>query len=623
MYLLLHVPSDLPPAHFEAPHPVLTEAERRAAAAALGGSPAIEVTHGTSHLYRPVSHIGRPLEARCSSSHFCILAPGWQPLPAVFELLKRAADSVRESGGAPALPLLRVRLLRGPRTCHLVAVEAGSTAHAQALTSTLSAAPVGESLLAVFPLETGDLRRRPVCWADDVSSMDFSRPPDAPDTPVTHDIPVVSALVVPPLSVRNYAELPTCPQCMERLDSSVSGVRHMLCVHEADCSCHLIEAPRVCPTCRAWRATMADCGVADAAAGAAETASPLPQGPESPAAAGAPAQGAASAAAAAGSAAVAAAAAGGAGAERGRPAGLLMLRASASAERLECATALMNAAAGARLPVCRVCRRADSLWGCMICGFVGCGRYTGQHTMKHCHATGHSFVIELTSQWIWDYNGDIFVHRLLIHRGVRSVLPGGEVEGEPRPVAKARVDVRYENKHEDLLNEFSHLLRQQMESGRRLHAENLAALEAQHRADPGELRRAAALAARRDAACAAARAAAAGREQAARRVADATARIKAAEAGLREAEGQRKELEAEQSGLKARMAELLRRAQQHKQEDEGALEELRQQVHDLETAVDMRRRCRHLDQAALSGSVTLLAGPAGGARGRGGGRKRK
>lgn len=71
---------------------------------------------------------------------------------------------------------------------------------------------------------------------------------------------------------------------------------------------------------------------------------------------------------------------------------------------------------------CYECGMKQTLWVCLICGVVGCGRYSQIHANKHYQETGHCFSLELVTQRIWDYAADSFVHRVdllscpLIHR---------------------------------------------------------------------------------------------------------------------------------------------------------------------------------------------------------------
>ncbi|XP_062149271.1 BRAP2 RING ZnF UBP domain-containing protein 1-like isoform X3 [Alnus glutinosa] len=63
-------------------------------------------------------------------------------------------------------------------------------------------------------------------------------------------------------------------------------------------------------------------------------------------------------------------------------------------------------------PTCSVCGTLENLWVCMICGFVGCGRYTEGHAMRHWMDTQHCYTLDMQTQKIWDYVGSVYVHRL-------------------------------------------------------------------------------------------------------------------------------------------------------------------------------------------------------------------
>ncbi|CAI5946299.1 unnamed protein product [Closterium sp. NIES-65] len=65
---------------------------------------------------------------------------------------------------------------------------------------------------------------------------------------------------------------------------------------------------------------------------------------------------------------------------------------------------------------CAVCGSHDSLWICLICGFVGCGRYQGGHAESHFRTSQHCYSLEVASQRVWDYVGDAFVHRLVLSK---------------------------------------------------------------------------------------------------------------------------------------------------------------------------------------------------------------
>ena len=55
---------------------------------------------------------------------------------------------------------------------------------------------------------------------------------------------------------------------------------------------------------------------------------------------------------------------------------------------------------------CADCSAASSLWMCLICGHVGCGRYQDRHAWSHYVDSTHSYAMELETSRIWDYAGD-------------------------------------------------------------------------------------------------------------------------------------------------------------------------------------------------------------------------
>ncbi|KPA82418.1 hypothetical protein ABB37_03490 [Leptomonas pyrrhocoris] len=81
---------------------------------------------------------------------------------------------------------------------------------------------------------------------------------------------------------------------------------------------------------------------------------------------------------------------------------------------------------------CEACAKAGDPWICLICGYVGCSRYQAMHAKDHCVAHQHFFSMNLLTQQIWDYDGDCFVHRVVIlldtHTGssTRMQFPGRE-----------------------------------------------------------------------------------------------------------------------------------------------------------------------------------------------------
>lgn len=62
---------------------------------------------------------------------------------------------------------------------------------------------------------------------------------------------------------------------------------------------------------------------------------------------------------------------------------------------------------------CAMCGARDNLWICLICGAVGCGRYASGHAVSHWRDSGHCYSLELSTQRVWDYISDGYVHRLI------------------------------------------------------------------------------------------------------------------------------------------------------------------------------------------------------------------
>ncbi|PNY24480.1 RING finger protein ETP1, partial [Tolypocladium capitatum] len=119
--------------------------------------------------------------------------------------------------------------------------------------------------------------------------------------------------------------------------------------------------------------------------------------------------------------------------------------------------------------LCSVCDCTDDLWICLICGYVGCGRYKGGHAKDHWKETAHSFALELETQHVWDYAGDMWVHRLIRDKGDGKVveLPGRGNHGEHGDGE----DVVPRAKLENIGLEYTHLITSQLESQRAYYEE--------------------------------------------------------------------------------------------------------------------------------------------------------
>lgn len=50
------------------------------------------------------------------------------------------------------------------------------------------------------------------------------------------------------------------------------------------------------------------------------------------------------------------------------------------------------------------------MWICLVCGHIGCGRYSSKHAEQHYKDSQHVFSMELATGKIWHYEEDTFVH---------------------------------------------------------------------------------------------------------------------------------------------------------------------------------------------------------------------
>lgn len=129
---------------------------------------------------------------------------------------------------------------------------------------------------------------------------------------------------------------------------------------------------------------------------------------------------------------------------------------------------------------CTICGTSENLWICVICGFVGCGRYKGGHAIRHWKETQHCYSFELETQRVWNYVEDNYVHRL-----IRSKTDGEVVEmnfhcahaddmcGDCECAADSGIsEALFNSKVEAIVEEYNKLLVLQLEDQRK-HYESL------------------------------------------------------------------------------------------------------------------------------------------------------
>ncbi|KAL9581445.1 MAG: hypothetical protein Q9212_003893 [Teloschistes hypoglaucus] len=127
---------------------------------------------------------------------------------------------------------------------------------------------------------------------------------------------------------------------------------------------------------------------------------------------------------------------------------------------------------------CSICGSDANLWICLICGNVGCGRYDAAHAFLHYEQTSHCFAMDMSTQRVWDYASDAYVHRLVQDKadGKLMELPASAVDrhdAQPNKNAWDHEDYVPREKLDNIGQEYTHLLTSQMESQRIYFAEAL------------------------------------------------------------------------------------------------------------------------------------------------------
>ncbi|KAF5749628.1 BRCA1-associated protein-like [Tripterygium wilfordii] len=125
-------------------------------------------------------------------------------------------------------------------------------------------------------------------------------------------------------------------------------------------------------------------------------------------------------------------------------------------------------------PTCSVCGTLEILWVCIICGFVGCGRYKTQHAIKHWQDTQHRYSLDLRTKEIWDYVGDKYVHRLNQSKSDEKMVDMNTCclsgEGDCGTCGHSEdpgiSGALFSSKVEAIMDEYNHLLATQLETQR-------------------------------------------------------------------------------------------------------------------------------------------------------------
>ncbi|XP_072934689.1 BRCA1-associated protein isoform X2 [Epargyreus clarus] len=339
---------------------------------------------------------------------------------------------------------------------------------------------------------------------------------------------------------RAHTELPTCAVCLERMDESVAGVLTVQCAHAFHAECLARSRDARCPVCR--------CAQTPEPRGRARCARCDDLAQENSASEG---------------------------------------EGGGEGERVEgVAEGLPDGAEG------------GTLWICLICGHVGCGRYEGGHAAQHFLASNHTYALQLGSNRVWDYAGDNFVHRLVQNKADGKLVAAEGAAGEAACGA---------DKLDAAQLEFTYMLTQQLDSQRAFYEDRMAKLESKLTAECS--------AARAEAAKAAADAAALRRQLGAlakdnkekeKKLTSLTAKLSHAQAALAEERALGAALAAGRSQAQERA-----RARDHAAQEE--INELKEQLRDVMFYLEARNKLEKAQGASqdeiAAASVSVQPAP--------------
>ncbi|KAF9414546.1 hypothetical protein BGZ94_000358 [Podila epigama] len=269
------------------------------------------------------------------------------------------------------------------------------------------------------------------------------------DTSVDPELAAQQMAALSMVDTHGLEELPTCPVCLERMDSSVTGLLTILCQHTFHCHCLSKWGEGSCPVCRysqksvkgssstrsgrRRRSLMHGSGGSNRNMGARHTTSTED------------------------------------GLHNGNLEGV--------PEQDEQDDDMDDLVDDQEENVCVVCGTNENLWICLICGHIGCGRYQEKHAYSHYYESSHLYALELETQRVWDYAGDGYVHRLIQNKtdGKLVELPSA-IDGQLPSQHSVQVG---QEKLDAIGLEYTYLLTSQLESQRLYFDAQMAAMTAQ------------------------------------------------------------------------------------------------------------------------------------------------
>jgi BRCA1-associated protein len=125
-------------------------------------------------------------------------------------------------------------------------------------------------------------------------------------------------------------------------------------------------------------------------------------------------------------------------------------------------------------PTCSVCASTSNVWVCLICGNLGCGRYDSAHAYAHYEATSHCYAMDISTQHVWDYAGDGYVHRLIQSKPDSRLIDLPDRQRHANEAFRSEGgDSVPREKMESMAAEYTYLLTSQLEGQRRYFEEQV------------------------------------------------------------------------------------------------------------------------------------------------------
>ncbi|XP_043199621.1 BRCA1-associated protein-like [Amphibalanus amphitrite] len=260
---------------------------------------------------------------------------------------------------------------------------------------------------------------------------------------------------------------------------------------------------------------------------------------------------------------------------------------------------------------CFECQASDSLWICLICGHVGCGRYVGGHAYSHFLDTGHTYTMRVGSTRVWDYVGDNFVHRLVQNKEDGKMV---EVEDGREPGQRDSKHADSEEKLEGIQLEYTYLLTSQLQSQRQYYEECIARIEKDGQKQADELRERTRQSVE-ETHTLRERVQQAGRDRAAaeKKVQQLTQRLNRCQKELDEEKQINKSLRENQAGWQDRVKRLEANLGEIKREKDKEVQDLKEQVRDLMFFLEAQQKIAaessSLQQELAEGSIVVPDAP--------------